>query len=154
MKFCKSCNKEKPLDDFYKQPKNSDGRQGTCKVCMNERTRKWYVKNPDKRRAKSRNNFDRKMKNPEFRKKHSEKTKLRKRPYLIHRDSKCRRCGFIPENICQLTVDHIDKNRNNNDVGNLQTLCHNCHNLKSWVEMFELEKLLLLNLIPSSGTCD
>lgn len=33
--------------------------------------------------------------------------------------------------IGQLTVDHIDGDPNNNDPKNLQTLCRNCHDLKT-----------------------
>ena len=33
--------------------------------------------------------------------------------------------------IGQLTVDHIDGDPNNNDPKNLQTLCSNCHDLKT-----------------------
>ena len=40
---------------------------------------------------------------------------------------KCSFCGFIPIDICQLDIDHIDGNRNNNDISNLQVLCANCH---------------------------
>lgn len=45
--------------------------------------------------------------------------------------SSCERCGFIPEHICQLDVDHIDNNHNNDEESNLQTLCANCHRLKT-----------------------
>lgn len=48
-----------------------------------------------------------------------------------HRKDKCERCGFTPEHICQLDVDHIDGNHKNNNVENLQTLCANCHRLKT-----------------------
>ena len=43
----------------------------------------------------------------------------------------CQRCGFIPEDMVQLDVDHIDGNPSNNDSLNLQTLCANCHRLKT-----------------------
>ncbi len=43
----------------------------------------------------------------------------------------CERCGFIPEWIGQLDVDHIDGNHNNNVFENLQILCANCHRLKT-----------------------
>lgn len=49
------------------------------------------------------------------------------------RDRVCSRCGFIPEASCQLTVDHINGNHKDNSVGNLQTLCTNCHTLKTFV---------------------
>lgn len=43
----------------------------------------------------------------------------------------CTRCGFIPEDLVQLDVDHIDGDRSNNNESNLQTLCANCHRLKT-----------------------
>lgn len=44
----------------------------------------------------------------------------------------CTSCGFIAVNACQLDIDHIDGNHNNNDPNNLQILCANCHRLKTW----------------------
>ena len=55
----------------------------------------------------------------------------RKTPYRIHKEEVCCRCGFIPEDSCQLDVDHIDGNHTNNNPDNLQTLCANCHRLKT-----------------------
>jgi 5-methylcytosine-specific restriction endonuclease McrA len=43
----------------------------------------------------------------------------------------CEECGFLPEDLGQLEVDHIDGNRHNNDLPNLQVLCCNCHRLKT-----------------------
>jgi len=45
----------------------------------------------------------------------------------------CEVCGFIAEHRSQLDVDHIDGNHENNDPSNLQTLCANCHRLKTQV---------------------
>lgn len=45
----------------------------------------------------------------------------------------CERCNLIPEHNCQLEVDHIDGNRLNNCKENLQTLCANCHRLKTFL---------------------
>jgi len=44
----------------------------------------------------------------------------------------CNRCGFTPENKCQIDVDHIDGNHSNNALENLQALCANCHRLKTF----------------------
>jgi len=52
--------------------------------------------------------------------------------YRQHKKCSCKKCGFIPEHQCQLDVDHIDGNHNNNEESNLQTLCSNCHRLKTW----------------------
>ena len=52
-------------------------------------------------------------------------------PYRKHKKDSCEECGFIPEHSSQLDVDHIDGDRWNNDPSNLQTLCANCHRLKT-----------------------
>ena len=57
----------------------------------------------------------------------------KKRPYRVFVENKCCNCGFIPIHICQLDVDHIDGNKKNNNITNLQTLCANCHRLKTFV---------------------
>ena len=53
-------------------------------------------------------------------------------PWLKHRKDSCERCGFIPEHSSQLDVDHVDGNKANNSLNNLQTLCANCHRLKTY----------------------
>ena len=49
-----------------------------------------------------------------------------------HKKSICNICGFVPVHHCQLDVDHIDGNSNNMSIDNLQTLCANCHRLKTY----------------------
>lgn len=56
------------------------------------------------------------------------------KPYLNHRKDYCEMCGFVPTNMCQLDVDHIDGNHINNTPDNLQTLCANCHRLKTYIQ--------------------
>lgn len=58
---------------------------------------------------------------------------LRHKPYKNHKKSFCECCGFVAVHNCQLDVDHIDGNHKNNEVSNLQTLCANCHRLKTWM---------------------
>jgi hypothetical protein len=53
------------------------------------------------------------------------------RPYRKHVKSQCQSCGFKSEFLCQFDVDHIDGDHTNNCLTNLQTLCANCHRLKT-----------------------
>lgn len=53
-------------------------------------------------------------------------------PHKKFKKDFCEKCGFIPEHRCQLDVDHIDGNHWNNQESNLQTLCANCHRLKTY----------------------
>jgi len=59
--------------------------------------------------------------------------KYRSLGYARHKKSSCEQCGFIPVQSCQLDVDHIDGDHSNSDPANLQTLCANCHRLKTLV---------------------
>jgi hypothetical protein len=43
----------------------------------------------------------------------------------------CERCGFIAEDLCQIDIDHIDGDSNNNNIENLANICSNCHRLKT-----------------------
>jgi hypothetical protein len=64
------------------------------------------------------------------------KSRKKKKPYwrAIERKKEtmtCEKCGFKAEHKCQLDVDHIDGNHDNNDPANHQVLCANCHRLKT-----------------------
>jgi ribosomal protein L37E len=43
--------------------------------------------------------------------------------------STCERCGFVPEDSCQMDFHHKDGDRRNNVTGNISVLCANCHRL-------------------------
>lgn len=53
-----------------------------------------------------------------------------KKPYSKFKKDTCEKCGFVPEDDCQLDVHHIDCNHSNNNPDNLKTLCANCHRLE------------------------
>ena len=71
------------------------------------------------------------------------KNKISKNKYLTHRKKYCEECNFIPKNMCQLDIDHIDGNHENNDINNLRTLCANCHRLKTMIERTNHDEKLL-----------
>ena len=57
---------------------------------------------------------------------------MSQRPHVgIIDKSHCSLCGFVPEDLCQIDIDHIDGDRRNHDSKNLQALCANCHRLKT-----------------------
>lgn len=101
--------------------------QGVCVVC-----------NMNPQRSKGKGLFKPICRSCE-RKRHpsSAEAKRRKRlkdrgNYARHKKETCEACGFIPAHPCQLDIDHIDGNHSNNDISNLQTLCANCHRLKTY----------------------
>lgn len=51
--------------------------------------------------------------------------------YRINKKTYCEMCGFIAIHRVQLDVDHIDGNHQNSEQTNLQTICANCHRLKT-----------------------
>lgn len=60
--------------------------------------------------------------------------KEQEKPYLKYRKTRCDFCGFVAVDKCQLDIDHIDGNHRNNQPENLQTLCANCHRLKTFIQ--------------------
>lgn len=56
-----------------------------------------------------------------------------RRVYAMHKGDSCEACGFIPKHPCQLDVDHINGDHSDNRRENLQTLCANCHRLKTYL---------------------
>jgi len=56
-----------------------------------------------------------------------------KRPWIKFKKGYCESCGFIPQHSCQLEVDHINGIKSDNRPENLQTLCANCHRLKTYM---------------------
>lgn len=56
------------------------------------------------------------------------------------KEDHCQACGFIAEQSCQLDVDHINGDHTDNSVCNLQTLCSNCHRLKTYYNRDYIQK--------------
>lgn len=56
---------------------------------------------------------------------------LKRSPHRKYLKTNCELCGFIPVHRGQMDVDHKNGNHLDNDPKNLQTLCANCHRLKT-----------------------
>lgn len=94
--------------------------RGMCVICNNNKQKKYAGK--DKYRAIC-SGCDKRLYQKSF--------YNYPKSYRKYKKLSCERCGFIPEDPCQLDVDHIDGNSSNHDISNLQTLCSNCHRLKT-----------------------
>jgi len=47
MKTCTKCNETKPLDEFHREARHSDGRRADCRVCNSARVVARYHENPE-----------------------------------------------------------------------------------------------------------
>ena len=56
------------------------------------------------------------------------------KPYRGYLKDRCEWCDFLPVHAAQLEIDHINGNHHDNRAENLQTLCANCHRLKTLQE--------------------
>ena len=64
--------------------------------------------------------------------------------YLLHKKSKCEKCGFVPEDKCQLDVIYKDGDKHNKQKSNLRTLCANCSRL--WRKKFREKNKSILDI--------
>jgi hypothetical protein len=71
---------------------------------------------------------------------HKKHYKQKKNSYRNHKKGICSRCGFVPEDKCQLDIHHQDGNHKNNNKDNLITLCSNCHRLVTKLEKQGIHK--------------
>ncbi len=76
-KFCKKCNQEKPVCDFYKNSTKKSGFTSSCKECF----AKYYRKNREKAKAN----------NAKYRRENSEKIKSRRAKYYRENSEKIKK---------------------------------------------------------------
>jgi len=63
--------------------------------------------------------------------KENKRAKTKDYSYRRVKTNICSMCDFTSIYPCQFDVDHINGNHQNNNTSNLQTLCANCHRLKT-----------------------
>lgn len=138
MKMCKTCKEVKPISDFYKHKDTKDGCFPECKECNIKRANAWQKANWDKKLENDRKFWHRHRDKLiiESKKDRDIREYSGNRYKTLERDGyKCVNCGMSWEQHLEiynseLNVDHIDRDRKNNSLDNLQTLCLVCHGKK------------------------
>ena len=128
-KKCSKCEKIQPVSEFYRDKRNKDGYNYSCKTCENVYATAWRKANPEKVKAKSRGHTKR-----SFESRRNTKLKMNFGIALIDYDKMwhdqnglCAVCGE-PETatlrgiVKHLSVDH------NHETGRVRALlCNNCN---------------------------
>jgi len=57
LKYCKNCNQHRPITEFYRNKRATDGHMHICKACSDERSRAWKEENRDTLNATNRERF-------------------------------------------------------------------------------------------------
>lgn len=113
IEICRICNKEFQCNSSRKYC--SDICRNKANVLITQKVQK--KKNPNKLIGIGSGNH------PNNKGKNSKSYKTGSRSYQQYKKEKCEICGSVKF----LLVHHKDKNRNNNELYNLQTLCKKCH---------------------------
>ena len=98
-KICKKCEFEKELEQFHKDGRTKDGREGSCKECkkkyqqenkerIKENKSKYYIENKDKFKEYKINNKD---KSKEYNKKYRDKNKDKIKSYKLTEEQKIKK---------------------------------------------------------------
>ncbi len=138
MKLCKTCRKTKKESEFYKNKDTKDGLWSECKQCNINRTIEWQRKHHDWKLKLQKENWYRN------REKYIAKSKecWAKRDFggmrnvILERDGyRCVKCGMTREEHLtrwgtDINVDHKNRDRKDNTLDNLQTVCLFCHGKK------------------------
>jgi hypothetical protein len=73
IKQCSKCKEEKSLDSFYNDKLTVSGKSSQCKICRNKISKKYRIKNKDKRSAYQKTYFEKNKTDIMRRKKHTQK---------------------------------------------------------------------------------
>ena len=127
-KTCSICSEEKHITEFYKDPKKINGCKHECKICYDERDKRYYQKNKHKIAERIKNR----------------KSKIRKYIYDYLLSHPCVDCG--ESNPIVLEFDHVGEktiniseirtygwstSRIDKEISQCQIRCANCHKIKT-----------------------
>jgi 5-methylcytosine-specific restriction endonuclease McrA len=122
-----------PETNFVRHKRLRSGRKSECKSCTKRYMQQRYWSDPERFRKVSR----------DYNENNPDKVRLHRNPLYAHKAPHCASCGFVALDPCQLDLDHIDGNNKNNELSNLQTLCANCHRLKTKLNRDNLSRYQL-----------
>lgn len=70
--------------------------------------------------------------------------------FLLFKKNKCEKCGFVPEDKCQLDIVYKDGNKKNKEKSNLKTLCANCNRV--YQKKHKQKQKSILNITVDADT--
>lgn len=145
-KICAKCRVEKPVENFFVKRSEKGGRDYNCKPCykvMRQKRRLARIVHFKKKERAQRKKW--RLENPQRCSELKKASKIRT-SYRRFKKNQCESCGFVAIDPCQLDVDHIDGINTNDDPNNLQTLCANCHRLKTKLNRDDRSYLRLVDV--------
>ncbi len=120
VKTCRSCEVQKPLDEFGDEPRNRDGLRSWCDDCQRARTLQWHRDNPD---AIFRLKSIRRVLEEEY-----PVSRADLRGLMARHDGTCAYCGVAEAK----SIDHVVPvtRGGKNSIGNLVPCCRPCNSSK------------------------
>jgi len=130
MKNCPNCNKNLPLNNFYKKANSSTGYQSWCKKCSTQNRIKHYIEN------KSHEDF-----------KNKERKNQRREWLATLKQQPCTDCGqkfhfsamhwdHLPEYEKKFSISSArDKSKKEilKEIAKCELVCANCHAYRTWL---------------------
>jgi hypothetical protein len=113
-KKCRTCNLELPLDSYYNNSRNSDGKFSECVSCHKERYSKW-LKTPKGKsysRSKNKERYDKIKEDPDFIKKRKNRDKdyyARNRIKKLNAVKSYQKKKALEEELISLASEDIEK---------------------------------------------
>lgn len=129
MKSCKTCGSIKPLSQFPAQPRNKDGRSGSCRDCENKKRLAWVKANPE-RRAKTLAKYE--EKNADKIKKSKEKHYQANKAKIIARAAEWKREN--PDAVSKSSAKRYEENRDRILKMNRQWVRINAAKMRSYCQ--------------------
>jgi len=122
-KICSKCGQEKPLSDFYKEPRHKDGVHSCCKICFCKSTKDYKRRNHQKVLSSTKNL-------------HLKKTfgitLDEYKTMLLKQKGVCAICGKPETSTFRGKIRHLSVDHDHETDKNRGLLCNDCNIALGW----------------------